>query len=76
MVRWWRKSEARMFESNQAVLVVEPDLDMSRKTPSRSPLVANVSRVLHWMLPQSKAIGAPTRAVAREQEEVFPSREQ
>lgn len=75
MLRRWWNSESRVFGPNRTTQVVEPEMDMSRTTPRRSPIVTNVARIFRWMLPESKTTGAPTRAVAREQEEVFPSRD-
>lgn len=56
--------------------VVEPELDMRRATAQPSPTAGLLREVLRWLLPGSHPIARPPmRSIARELEEVWPSRD-
>jgi len=55
--------------------VVEHEIDMSRTRVRPSPVTENLVRLFRWLTPDSRAIVAPMRSLAREVEEAFPSLE-
>ncbi|HYA35876.1 MAG TPA: hypothetical protein VEF03_09655 [Candidatus Binataceae bacterium] len=48
---------------------------MSRTRQRPSPVTENIVRLFRWLTPDSRAIVAPMRSLAREVEEAFPSLE-
>ncbi len=55
--------------------IVEPELDMNRDRASQEGLFKPVSRLVRWLMPQTRLVGPPMRSVARELEEFFPVRD-
>ncbi len=71
--RWTKRMTRRMTRTAGAAQVIEPELDMSRPDPRPPAFLQNLSRLLRWLTPESRATRAPMRSVARELEEVFPA---
>ena len=61
--------------TEQADLVVEPELDMDRQHDQESTLLLRLWRLIQWLTPESGMVGPPMRSIARELEERFPSRD-
>jgi len=57
------------------VRVVEHELDMNRVSGGPPAIARRLRRLLRWLMPQAGAVGAPTRSVARQLEEAYPSRD-
>lgn len=55
--------------------VIEPELDMNRERRERPVLFVRISQIVRWLMPESRQVGPPMRSVARELEEIFPSRD-
>ena len=55
--------------------IIEPELDMNRERRDPPALITKISRIVRWLLPESRQVGPPMRSVARELEEIFPSRD-
>jgi len=55
--------------------IVEPELDMNRERRRPPRLISQISAIIRWLLPESRQVGPPMRSVARELEEIFPSRD-
>jgi hypothetical protein len=55
--------------------IVEPELDMNRERRQPPVLISRISAIVRWLLPESREVGPPMRSVARELEEIFPSRD-
>jgi hypothetical protein len=61
---------------DSAQRVVEPELDMNRLQPRQPVTVAVFRQLLQKLVPSGKwAVRSPMRSIARELEEVWPSRE-
>jgi hypothetical protein len=72
---WWRGSDlgdARGHGTGGA-RIVDPELDMNRAHVRHRVTLAQLRRLVEWLVPQSEAIGPPMRSVARELEEEFPA---
>ncbi|MGH8012429.1 MAG: hypothetical protein ACREQ4_08020 [Candidatus Binataceae bacterium] len=61
--------------TGQSRRVVEPELDMKRRQPQRSAAGTLIRELMRWLAPGAHANGGPMRSIARELEEVWPSRE-
>jgi hypothetical protein len=55
--------------------VVEHDMDMKRAKPQESAVTSRLAGLLRWLVPNGCATGSPMRSVAREIEELWPSRD-
>jgi hypothetical protein len=53
--------------------VVDPEMDMKREGIRPAPLSSRLSRIMRWLMPESRQVAPPMRSVARELEEAFPS---
>jgi hypothetical protein len=53
--------------------VVDPEMDMKREGLRPAVLTSRLSRILQWLMPDSRKVVPPMRSVARELEEEFPS---
>ncbi len=72
-VRWARFVAVGSAEQMAKARVIEPELDMSRPHLRTSSMAENLIRLIRWLTPQSGAMRAPMRSVARELEEAFPT---
>lgn len=56
--------------------VVEPEMDMKRCGPQEAAVSTRIADIVRWLTPASALpTGSPMRSVAREIEELWPSRE-
>jgi hypothetical protein len=55
--------------------VVEHDMDMKRAGPQESAVTSRLFDLVRWLVPHGRLTGSPMRSVAREIEELWPSRE-
>jgi hypothetical protein len=55
--------------------VVDCELDMDRPRVTTRVFASRLERIVAWMIPSARIGGAPMRSVAREIEELLPSRE-
>jgi hypothetical protein len=55
--------------------VVDPEMDMKREGLRPAVISSRLSRVIRWLMPDSRQTVAPMRSLARELEEAFPSRD-
>jgi hypothetical protein len=53
--------------------VVDPEMDMKREGVRPAVLTSRISRIMRWLMPESRQVTPPMRSVARELEEAFPS---
>lgn len=66
---------ADMLESAGAEQVVEHDMDMKRARPQESAVTSRLVDLVRWLVPNGHPIASPMRSVAREIEELWPSRD-
>jgi len=66
---------AGMLESVGAEQVVEHDMDMKRARPQESAVSSRFFELMRWLVPNGRPTGSPMRSVAREIEELWPSRD-
>jgi len=66
---------AGMLESVGAEQVVEHDMDMKRARPQESAVSSRLLELMRWLVPNGRPTGSPMRSVAREIEELWPSRD-
>lgn len=67
---------ARGSKSVGAERVVEPEMDMKRSGPHEPPVTSRIADLVRWLSPASaRSTGSPMRSVAREIEELWPSRD-
>jgi hypothetical protein len=66
---------AGMLVSARAGQVVEHDMDMKRVRPQESAVTSRLGELMRWLMPHRRPIGSPMRSVAREIEELWPSRD-
>jgi hypothetical protein len=66
---------AGMLGSVGAEQVVEHDMDMKRARPQQSVVSSRLGELMRWLLPHRHPTGSPMRSVAREIEELWPSRD-
>ncbi|MFZ1121150.1 MAG: hypothetical protein WB999_05745 [Candidatus Binataceae bacterium] len=66
---------AGMLESAGAEQVVEHDMDMNRAGPQESVVTSRFFGLMRWLVPNGRPTGSPMRSVAREIEELWPSRD-
>jgi len=66
---------AGMLESPGVELVVEHDMDMKRGRPQESAVTSRLGDLMRWLVPSGRPTGSPMRSVAREIEELWPSRD-
>ena len=66
---------AGMLESAGAEQVVEHDMDMKRARPQESAVSSRFFELMRWLVPNGRPTGSPMRSVAREIEELWPSRD-
>lgn len=66
---------AGMLGSVGAEQVVEHDMDMKRARPQESAVTSRWGELMRWLMPHRRPIGSPMRSVAREIEELWPSRD-
>jgi hypothetical protein len=55
--------------------VVEHDMDMRRARPEGSAVSSRLFELMRWLVPNGRPTGSPMRSVAREIEELWPSRD-
>ena len=55
--------------------VVEHDMDMKRAGPQESAVRSRLCDLVRWLVPHGRSSGSPMRSVAREIEELWPSRD-
>lgn len=55
--------------------VVEHDMDMKRAGPQESAVTSRLFDLVRWLVPHGRPTGSPMRSVAREIEELWPSRD-
>lgn len=55
--------------------VVEHDMDMKRAGPQESAVTSRLFDLVRWLVPHGRSSGSPMRSVAREIEELWPSRD-
>ena len=55
--------------------VVEPELDMKRCGPQESAVTSRLVELVRWLASSGRPTGSPMRSVAREIEELWPSRD-
>ena len=68
-------SANRAVESANLRQVVEHDMDMRRPKPQESMFSSRLAGLMRWLTPGGREIGSPMRSVAREIEELWPSRD-
>ena len=68
-------NSAGMLESEGAEQVVEHDMDMKRAKPQESAVGSRFFELMRWLVPNGRPTGSPMRSVAREIEELWPSRD-
>jgi hypothetical protein len=68
---------ANLSRSEGRQRVIEPEMDMKRSGPgeSSSPVTSRIVDLVRRLAPNVKLTGSPMRSVAREIEELWPSRE-
>ena len=66
---------AGMLGSVGAEQVVEHDMDMKRARPQESAVTSRFFELMRWLVPNGRPTGSPMRSVAREIEELWPSRD-
>ncbi|HTJ09199.1 MAG TPA: hypothetical protein VL393_05865 [Candidatus Binataceae bacterium] len=66
---------AGMLESPGVERVVEHDMDMKRAKPQESAVTSRLGDLMRWLVPSGRPTGSPMRSVAREIEELWPSRD-
>ena len=66
---------AGMLASVGAGQVVEHDMDMKRARPQQSAVSTRLGELMRWLMPHRRPTGSPMRSVAREIEELWPSRD-
>ena len=66
---------AGMLESAGVEQVVEHDMDMKRARPQESAVSSRFFELMRWLVPNGRPTGSPMRSVAREIEELWPSRD-
>ena len=66
---------AGMLESVGAEQVVEHDMDMKRARAQESAVSSRLLELMRWLVPNGRPTGSPMRSVAREIEELWPSRD-
>jgi hypothetical protein len=64
-----------MLESPGVERVVEHDMDMKRAKPQESAVTSRLGDLMRWLVPSGRPTGSPMRSVAREIEELWPSRD-
>jgi hypothetical protein len=57
------------------VRIVEHELDMERRAAPTRIVAGRFERMLAWFMPHTRQVGPPMRSVARELEELLPSRD-
>jgi hypothetical protein len=55
--------------------VVEHDMDMKRAGPQESAVTSRLFDLVRWLVRHGRSSGSPMRSVAREIEELWPSRD-
>jgi hypothetical protein len=55
--------------------VVEHDMDMKRARSQESAVTSRLVELMRWLVPNGRPTGSPMRSVAREIEELWPSRD-
>jgi hypothetical protein len=55
--------------------IVEPEMDMKREGLRPAALGSRITKIMRWLMPDSRQVTPPMRSVARELEEAFPSRD-
>lgn len=66
---------AGLLRPGGAERVVEPELDMKRHGPQESAMTSRIAELVRWLAPNARPTGSPMRSVAREIEELWPSRD-
>ena len=70
------KLSAKGPNSTAAGRVVEPEMDMKRCGPQEPAVTSRIADIVRWLTPAgARPTGSPMRSVAREIEELWPSRE-
>lgn len=64
-----------MLESVREHQVVEHDMDMKRAESQDSALTSRLVELVRWLVSSGHRTGSPMRSVAREIEELWPSRD-
>jgi hypothetical protein len=57
------------------VRIVDHELDMERRAAPARIVAGRFERILAWFMPHGRQVGPPMRSVARELEELMPSRD-
>ncbi len=57
------------------VRIVEHELDMERRAAPARSVAGRFERLLAWFMPHGRQVAPPMRSVARELEELMPSRD-
>lgn len=55
--------------------VVEHEMDMRRAKPQDSLLTSRLAGLVRWLTPGGREVASPMRSVAREIEEMWPTRD-
>ncbi|MGH7907958.1 MAG: hypothetical protein ACREP6_15145 [Candidatus Binataceae bacterium] len=66
---------ARKADGNLRDQVVEPELDMERNAIPAWPFQRIIKELARWIMPRSREIRPPARAVDRELAEAWPVRD-
>jgi hypothetical protein len=61
--------------STGQVRIVEHELDMERRAAPARIGVGRFERLIAWFMPNARHVAPPMRSVARELEELMPSRD-
>jgi hypothetical protein len=61
--------------SSNTVRIVEHELDMIRRWTPPPMAAGRFERIVAWLMPNGRAVASPMRSVARELEELMPSRD-
>jgi hypothetical protein len=64
-----------MLEPAGVERVVEHDMDMKRARAEESGVTSRLAGLMRWLVPGGHPTGSPMRSVAREIEEMWPSRD-
>jgi hypothetical protein len=68
-------TSADMLGSAEGKQVVEHDMDMKRARSQEPAVTSRLSELMRWLVPNGRPTGSPMRSVAREIEELWPSRD-
>lgn len=70
------KLSAKESSSARSGRVIEPEMDMKRYGSPQPAVTSRIADIVRWLTPAgARPTGSPMRSVAREIEELWPSRE-